>query len=175
MNSGHIVQKDGVWVVAENHIKKPTYTVPNNVIDIDGTNEYVKELNEWKKSINFNTAIQIHPDHISTVIDNGSVKPEYSGEVVYSIYAFDESNCSVDIEGVCNHLIYEQKIMPYAIPKPIERGITIVESKAGVWEEAMNNAHNYADKEGGGCYMLWEYREHQLNYLKQHYTLTPKK
>lgn len=43
------------------------------------------------------------------------------------------------------------------------------------WVSVMQNAHDYAEKEGEGMYTLSEYRENILNYLSQSFYLTRKK
>lgn len=104
MNKGYIVKKDGVWVVAE------------LADSFDDYNQF------GYNGVFYKNPILIHPDHINTVIENGCVKPEYQGEVVYEVK--EESVQSISTEG---DYLRSYTIETYAIPKPIE-------SKADVWE-----------------------------------------
>lgn len=118
----------------------------------------------------------IHPGSLPTILSNGTLKREYQGEVEYEeakvpcwgkVYLPTCSKCGFDYSKSFMKSTVCFNTTTYAIPKPVE-------SKGDVWEEAMSKAHDYAEKEGNGFYTMREYREHQLDYLKQHYTLTQK-
>lgn len=106
--------------------------------------------NEWLIDV-MGHYIPIHPDYINTILSNGSLKPEYQGEVEYEAKRYNAKMEEVPATG---GIVFKS----YAIPKPVE-------SKGDVWEEAWKEYRN----SGGGL------NDHLfLNYLKQHYQLTQK-
>lgn len=78
-----------------------------------------------KEDVSQKQSIPIHPDSLPTILSNGSLKPEYQGEVEYE-KKLCETDEIIDREPMSDAPIYADVL--YAIPKPVE-------SKGDVWEE----------------------------------------